>query len=97
MVDIDPTERCVCGELLLQHYRDKHPEEERYIREMVAQLGPLVTVKTAEGAWLVPRHFIALHGISAKAMPALATQYGFARVEGTDHGGTAHRSAPPRA
>jgi hypothetical protein len=36
------------------------------------------------GSWLVPRVYIAAHGLKAAGLPALAEQYGWPRVEGTD-------------
>jgi hypothetical protein len=73
---------CACGRPL--HYTD--PEAERHVTELVAKLGPLISVTvTIHGRirqWKVPRHFIALHGLKAKDLPTLAQQYHFREVTG---------------
>lgn len=47
---------------------------------LVFRLGTEVEITTPTGTWLVPRHYIALHGIEAKALPQLAEQLGFKKV-----------------
>ena len=54
--------RCHCGKPL--HYTD--PVTRRIVEKLIAECGENVRVVTAEGAWLVPRHYIALHGLKAK-------------------------------
>jgi hypothetical protein len=50
---------------------------------MVEELGPNVKVEvTGLGSWIVPRHFIALHGLKAQELPQLAKQFGFAEAKG---------------
>lgn len=74
--------QCACGEPL--HYHD--PEKQAMVEELVADLGEYVTVKVlgASGkAYAVPRHFIALHGVKADQLPALAAAYGFKEVAAT--------------
>jgi hypothetical protein len=66
-------ERCACGQPL--HYRS--PEVRATIERMIALLGPEVAVSTPGGAWWVPRHYIALHGLAAAALPELAVRLGF--------------------
>lgn len=56
------TERlCPCGKPL--HYAS--PENEAMVEELVAQLGEDVRVTVGDRSWLVPRHYIALHGLKA--------------------------------
>lgn len=69
-------ERCLCG--LALHYTD--PNAERAVRRLIAIHGETVIVGTSEGMWRVPRHFIALHGINANDLPALARRFGFEAV-----------------
>jgi hypothetical protein len=38
---------------------------------------PTVMIATPEGSWLVPRLYIACHGLKASEVPALAKQYGW--------------------
>lgn len=61
------SELCHCGRPL--HYTD--PKVEYLIRAMVKKLGPTVPVQVDDRAWLVPRHWIALHGLRAQELPAL--------------------------
>jgi hypothetical protein len=51
------------------HYTD--PKVEYLIRAMVEELGPEVPVQVDDRAWLVPRHYIALHGLRAQELPTL--------------------------
>lgn len=61
-------ETCHCG--LPLHYSDKSIEA--LMRQTVEQCGSHVKVTTAEGrTFLVQRHYIALHGIKARELPAL--------------------------
>jgi len=60
------------------HYGN--PDNRRAVEACVARLGPDVKVTTPDGSWMVPRHFIALHGIKSVELPALAGLYGFRRV-----------------
>ncbi len=61
------TERCACGRPL--HYSD--PRVEALVRDLVARLGPTMPVSTGGRTWLVPRHYIALHGLNADELPRL--------------------------
>jgi hypothetical protein len=50
---------CHCGKLL--HYSDNAIR--RDVESLIRQLGERVTVTLPDGrSWLVPRHYIALHG-----------------------------------
>lgn len=69
-------ELCLCGRPL--HYSD--PSSERAVRQLIALHGETVVVGTSDGMWKVPRHFIALHGINANDLPALARRFGFEAV-----------------
>jgi hypothetical protein len=63
-------ELCHCGKPL--HYLN--PKIEALVRAMVQELGPTVPVVVDDHTWLVPRHFIALHGLKAQALPTLGFQ-----------------------
>ena len=73
-------ELCDCGEPL--HYTD--PEIERRMRKLVEDLGPTIRVAVDSGvapqAWMVPRHYIALHGIAAARLPELAAHFQWAEA-----------------
>jgi hypothetical protein len=60
-------ELCACGRPL--HYTD--PMVERLIHTMIKELGPTVPVTVDTRTWLVPRHFIALHGITGQNLAGL--------------------------
>jgi len=66
----DMSERCACGRPL--HYSD--PAIEKFVRARVEELGPMVPVVVDDRAWLVPRHYIALHGLKAWELPGLGFQ-----------------------
>jgi hypothetical protein len=52
---------------------------------LIAGTGPLVPVAVeGSGAWLVPRVFIAAHGLKAGEVPALAERYEWGKVAGND-------------
>lgn len=67
---------CPCGEPL--HYSDKRTE--RQINRLIRLMGELVMIVTPWGAWKVPRHYLALHGVKASELGALAEKYGFEKV-----------------
>ncbi len=66
-------EMCACGRPL--HYSD--PKMQRIVQSLVDDLGPDVEVTVGEQSWLVPRHYVALHGIRGWELPTL----GFPRVQ----------------
>lgn len=67
----DPT--CPCGESHVGHTWD-------IAVRLTRSMGLTVEVKTPDGAWHVPRVYIAMHGILALHLPALAAKYGWKRV-----------------
>jgi len=67
---------CACGQPL--HYTD--PRIQAMVQAFVDACGELVMVTTPAGSWWVPRHFIALHGLNAEDVPAIAARYGFVKV-----------------
>jgi hypothetical protein len=69
-----PLSRCDCGRPL--HYTDAKQFD--VVDKLVEQLGPTVLISLDEGAWRVPRHYVALHGLAARELPALAKRYGWA-------------------
>jgi len=52
---------CACGKPL--HY--SNPELQSTIQALVDELGELVKVTIGKRAWMVQRHYIALHGLSS--------------------------------
>ena len=70
------TEICACGKAL--HYSD--PDTERFMRRTVAEYGEYVEIRTPQGAWSVPRHYLALHGIHAGRLPSLAALHNWRRL-----------------
>lgn len=65
--------RCPCGQV--------HPlsDDTRVAYENIARgLGPAVLMAGPEGAWLVPRIYLAAHGgVRVSELPALAERYSF--------------------
>ena len=73
----DVPELCPCGEPL--HYR--RPESQAKVEDLIAKLGSNVEIRLPSGkGWMVPRHYIALHGVRATALPTLASRYGWEAV-----------------
>ena len=68
--------RCGCGEPL--HYRSKHIQE--VVQRLVDHLGECVEVRIGDRGWLVPIHFLALHGLKAAKIEEVAAKYGFREV-----------------
>lgn len=58
-------ERCVCGRPL--HYTDRNAE--RWVSDLVDALGPDIEVVSEGRTWMVPRHYIALHGLKTGELP----------------------------
>jgi hypothetical protein len=70
-------EMCACGRPL--HYQ--RSDTEAYMRKQVAMFGAYVKVRTPDGAFAVPRHYMALHHIIAAELPALARQHNWRKVD----------------
>ena len=62
----DP-ELCWCGKPL--HYSSK--EILAMVEKLIRELGPNVPVVCGDKTYLVPRHFIALHGLNGWELPLL--------------------------
>jgi hypothetical protein len=60
-------DRCYCGRAL--HYPD--PTLQRVVEKLIAAHGARVIVTVGKRSWLVPRHYIALHGLKASELPDL--------------------------
>lgn len=71
------TTLCGCGEPL--HYTDSDLQAD--VQALVDRHGSTVRVQNTHGTWHVPRHFIALHGLEAKELQAVADRYGFQRYD----------------
>lgn len=76
MTQVLTTDFCSCGRPL--HYTD--PVVEREVRRLVAELGERVLIRTPYGAYRVPRHYIALHGIQSARLAELAALHGWPKV-----------------
>lgn len=63
----DTVLRCPCG--LPLHYTD--PEVFAAVERIIAELGPDIVVTVGARTWLVPRHYLALHGLRAWELPTL--------------------------
>jgi hypothetical protein len=69
--------RCDCGEPL--HYTT--PVYAARMDWVVETYGPLINVHDGSGqAWMIPRHYIALHGIKEAELRGLAAKYGWEKV-----------------
>ena len=66
-------ELCHCG--LPLHYKSKRMEN--IMCRLVKEQGRLVPVTVGKRTWLVPRHYIALHGIKGDTIHTL----GFAELK----------------
>jgi len=69
---------CACGRPL--HY--ENDESRQFMERLVAESGEHIKVTREHRSWMVPRHYIALHGLAAEELPFL----GFEEV--ADDGGT---------
>ena len=65
---------CPCGDRHLMTARAAEALE-----HVTAGLPATVKVSAPGGSWLVPRLYIACHGLKAADLPALAERYGFER------------------
>jgi len=70
--------KCPCGRPL--HYTISHVQ--RMVEQQIAELGECIKVTVGGRSFMVPRHFIALHGTMGHTLPRLAAQYGFEEVTG---------------
>ena len=68
---------CGCGKPL--HYSDLHIRE--VVQHFVDKLGECVEVAVNGRRWLIPRHFLALHGLKAARIAEIAARYGFKEVQ----------------
>lgn len=70
---------CPCGKPL--HYRDSKTQLQ--VEDDIRDKGPYVevTVLRLNKTWLVPRHYVALHGVESNAILRMARQLGWQEVE----------------
>jgi len=68
-------DKCACGQPL--HYTDSNLQ--RLVIEIINNLGPDIKVTLMDGSrsWMIPRHFIALHGLKGQEIVEVAEKYGF--------------------
>lgn len=60
-------EYCACGKPL--HYSD--PDKREMVQNLIDKLGEDVPVQVGSKTYIVPRHFIGLHGLKAHELPTL--------------------------
>jgi hypothetical protein len=58
---------CPCGKPL--HY--SNPEVQAIVERLIAEHGESLLVTVGERSWMVPRHYIALHGLKAAELAEL--------------------------
>lgn len=63
---------CPCGEA-----HEMTSQVREAYENVTLGLPPAVKVTAGQRAWLVPRIFIAVHGLKAGELPGLAERYGF--------------------
>ncbi len=51
-----------------------------YVAGLVKKLGETVVVTVPAGSWHVPRVYIAMHGLEAEELGALADKYGWEKL-----------------
>ena len=64
---------CPCGEI-----HELSAAARAAYENVICDLEPDVRIKVPGGCWRVPRIFVAVHGLKAAELPALAERYGFA-------------------
>lgn len=69
---------CPCGKPL--HYNN--PDYQQNVEKLIQQLGVDIKVDIIPGEiYLIPRHYIALHGLKANEIKQIAKKYGFQRIK----------------
>jgi len=71
---------CACGQPL--HYSD--PQLQAHVERLVRELGAYLAVQIGKRVWLVPRHYIALHGLAARDVPTLGFEEYASEIEYED-------------
>lgn len=71
------TELCPCGQPL--HY--PNPKAQRMVERMIGAHGVTILVQVQSRGYMVPRHWIALHGLKVREIPILAKKYGWEEVK----------------
>jgi hypothetical protein len=67
---------CSCG-LDIDAHPNSNPATQAATQLIVEQRGEFIPVHVPGGDYMVPRHYIALHGIRAMEVPELAVRYGW--------------------
>ena len=67
---------CCCGE---EH--EWPAGVEAYIASILGEKGELCRVANRWGCWMVPRVYIAAHGLKSWELPSLAEKYGWPQAE----------------
>ncbi len=75
------TRLCACGREL--HYES--PDKKREVEELIAVVGEFVkAIIPGKQAYMIPRHFMALHTPKLDELPELAKRFGFREVTTAD-------------
>jgi hypothetical protein len=74
---LDEVHGCPCGERHLLTAKSASA-----LRDVTAELSATVRITASGGARLVPRLYIACHGLHANDLPVLAERYGFEKEGG---------------
>ena len=70
------TDVCACGRPL--HYASG--ASRRAIERIIAAVGPTLAIMAQGQTFLVPRHYVALHGVSSLTLATVARDLGFQMV-----------------
>lgn len=68
--------RCPCGAI-----HEFSAETRAVFLRMLLNYGTESKITTPQGTWMVPKVYIAAHGLRADELPHLAKVYGFKKVE----------------
>jgi hypothetical protein len=68
--------RCPCGE----SHTFSDPKVMDWVWEVINENGWEIRVATPDGTWLVPRIWIAAHGLKSSELPVLAEKYGWRKL-----------------
>lgn len=73
---------CSCGRPV--HY--SNDESRARVETLIAEKGECIAITTDAGTWLVPRHYVALHGVAANTLARLARLHGWEKITVKDDG-----------
>ena len=69
---------CACGKPL--HYTN--PDYQQNVEKLIEQLGEEIRVDLIPNeVYMIPRHYISLHGLKGNEIKEVAKKYGFKKVK----------------